>query len=186
MGAIVQGRTLSRPFDAGLADERRRQCRAAVHVATFVQLLQHLPQSPVPRLLCTHVRISVQYSINCWMWGREQPMLPYHRREPTRENPPERTPTGENPHRREPPPERTHRREPTGENPLERTPTGENPPERNHRREPERKWLCWLCGECVLGLYVCDNRDGWLVAWGLCGCMLGRFSTMWLLPFTLL
>ena len=26
----------------------------------------------------------------------------------------------------------------------------------------------------------------WLVAWGLCGCMLSRFSTVWLLPFTLL
>ena len=40
--------------------------------------------------------------------------------------------------------------------------------------------------ECLLGLYVCDNRDGWLVAWGLCGCMLSRFSTVWLLLFTLL
>ena len=47
-------------------------------------------------------------------------------------------------------------------------------------------WLCWLCGECVLGLYVCANRDGWLVAWGLCACVLGRFSTVWLLPFILL
>ena len=27
----------------------------------------------------------------------------------------------------------------------------------------------------VLGLCVCDNRDGWLVAWDLCGCMLSRF-----------
>ena len=36
------------------------------------------------------------------------------------------------------------------------------------------------------GLYVCDNCDGWLAAWGLCGCMLSRFSTAWLLPFTLL
>ena len=33
---------------------------------------------------------------------------------------------------------------------------------------------------------VCENRDGWLVAWGLCGCMLIRFSAVWLLPFTLL
>ena len=33
---------------------------------------------------------------------------------------------------------------------------------------------------------VCENRDGWLVAWGLCGSMLIRFSTGWLLPFTLL
>ena len=35
---------------------------------------------------------------------------------------------------------------------------------------------------------VCENRDidGWLVAWGLCRCMLIRFSTVWLLPFTLL
>ena len=46
--------------------------------------------------------------------------------------------------------------------------------------------MCWLCGECVLGLCVCDNRDGWLVAGGLCGCMPSRFSTVWLLPFTLL
>ena len=44
-------------------------------------------------------------------------------------------------------------------------------------------WLCWLCGECVLGLdlCVCDNRNGWLVAWGLLGGMLSRFSTVWLL-----
>ena len=35
-------------------------------------------------------------------------------------------------------------------------------------------------------LTVCDNRDGWLVACGLCGCMLNRFSTVWLFPFTLL
>ena len=40
--------------------------------------------------------------------------------------------------------------------------------------------------ECVLGLYVCENCDGWLGAWGLCGYMLSRFSTVWLLPFTLL
>ena len=33
---------------------------------------------------------------------------------------------------------------------------------------------------------MCENRDGWLVAWGLCGCMLIRSSTAWLLPFTLL
>ena len=31
-----------------------------------------------------------------------------------------------------------------------------------------------------------ENRDGWLVARGLCGCMLIRFSAGWLLPFTLL
>ena len=41
-------------------------------------------------------------------------------------------------------------------------------------------------GESVLSLRVCENRDGWLVAWGLCGCMLIRFSTLLLLPFTLL
>ena len=37
-------------------------------------------------------------------------------------------------------------------------------------------------------LSVCENSDGWLVAWGLCECMLIRFSTVWLLPkaFTLL
>ena len=48
------------------------------------------------------------------------------------------------------------------------------------------QWLCWLCAESVLILGVCENRDGWLVAWGLCGGMLIRFSTVWLLPFTLL
>ena len=63
---------------------------------------------------------------------------------------------------------------------------------------------CWLCSASadvtmghvygarsvavlvVLRLCVCDNRDGWLVAWGLCGCMLSCFSTVWFLPFTLL
>ena len=49
-----------------------------------------------------------------------------------------------------------------------------------------------FCGESVLSLCVCENCDGWLVAWGLCGCwdvqtcMLIRFSTGWLLPFALL
>ena len=38
----------------------------------------------------------------------------------------------------------------------------------------------------VLSLGVCENRDGWLVAWGLCGCMPIRFPAVWLLPFTLL
>ena len=38
----------------------------------------------------------------------------------------------------------------------------------------------------MLDQNVHDNRDGWLVAWGLCGCMLSRFSTVWLLPFPLL
>ena len=28
---------------------------------------------------------------------------------------------------------------------------------------------------------VCENHNAWLVAWGLCGCMLARFSTVWLL-----
>ena len=37
----------------------------------------------------------------------------------------------------------------------------------------------------MLSVGVCENRDGWLVAWGLCGCMLIRFSAVWLLPFTL-
>ena len=46
--------------------------------------------------------------------------------------------------------------------------------------------LCWLSAVSVLSLGVCENRDGWLVAWGLCGCMLIRFSAVWLLPFTLL
>ena len=30
----------------------------------------------------------------------------------------------------------------------------------------------------VTGLGVRENRDGWLVAWGLCGCMLIRFSAV--------
>ena len=38
--------------------------------------------------------------------------------------------------------------------------------------------LCCFCGESVLYLCVCVNRDGWLVAWRLCGCMLIRFSTV--------
>ena len=38
--------------------------------------------------------------------------------------------------------------------------------------------VCRLCAESVLSLGVCENRDGWLVAWGLCGCMLIRFSTV--------
>ena len=28
--------------------------------------------------------------------------------------------------------------------------------------------LC-VCAESVLSLGVCENRDGWLVAWGFCG-----------------
>ena len=43
-------------------------------------------------------------------------------------------------------------------------------------------WLCWLRGECVLSPCVCENCDGWLVGWGLCGCMLIRLSTVRLLP----
>ena len=39
---------------------------------------------------------------------------------------------------------------------------------------------------CTGRLCVCENSDGRLVAWGLCECMLIRFSTVWLLPFTLL
>ena len=27
----------------------------------------------------------------------------------------------------------------------------------------------WLCAASVLSLGVCENRDGWLVAWGFCG-----------------
>ena len=42
----------------------------------------------------------------------------------------------------------------------------------------------------AVNIYICADslgiRDGWLVAWGLCGCMLIRFSAVWLLPFTLL
>ena len=46
--------------------------------------------------------------------------------------------------------------------------------------------VCRVCAESVLSLGVCENRDGWLVAWGLCGCMLICLSSVWLLPFTLL
>ena len=44
------------------------------------------------------------------------------------------------------------------------------------------------CTAAVLIGVVCleSRRDGWLVAWGLCGSMLIRFSTVWLLPFILL
>ena len=38
----------------------------------------------------------------------------------------------------------------------------------------------------MLSLSVCETRDGWLVAWGFCGWITFRFSTVWLLPFTLL
>jgi len=43
-------------------------------------------------------------------------------------------------------------------------------------------WLCYSCSEAVL----CENSDGWLVAWGQCECMLLLSSAVWLLPFTLL
>ena len=49
-----------------------------------------------------------------------------------------------------------------------------------------RKESTFMHAEPLLILGVCENRDGWLVAWGLCGSMLIRFSTVWLLPFTLL
>ena len=49
-----------------------------------------------------------------------------------------------------------------------------NTPKSNNK--PTMK--CWLCAESVLSLGVCENRDGWLVAWGLCGCMLIRFSAV--------
>ena len=48
------------------------------------------------------------------------------------------------------------------------------------------KLQCSRGVESVLCLCVSENRDGWLVAWGLCWCMLVRFSTVWLLRFTLL
>ena len=35
-------------------------------------------------------------------------------------------------------------------------------------------------------LCVCETSDGWLVAWGLCECVLLRSSAVWLLPVTLL
>ena len=41
------------------------------------------------------------------------------------------------------------------------------------------------CASCAVRLCVCEKHDGWLVAWGWCGCMLIRSSTVWLLPFTL-
>ena len=39
---------------------------------------------------------------------------------------------------------------------------------------------------CAVRLCVCEKRDCWLVAWGMCGRMLTRSSTVWLPPFTLL
>ena len=42
------------------------------------------------------------------------------------------------------------------------------------------------CASCAGSLCVCEKRDGWLVAWGLCECMLIRSSIVWLLPSTLL
>ena len=55
------------------------------------------------------------------------------------------------------------------------------------------------CGIILMILMILDSanpgqyHDGvskygsnWLVAWGLCGSMLIRFSTVWLLPFSLL
>ena len=29
--------------------------------------------------------------------------------------------------------------------------------------------VCCVCAESVLSLGVCENRNGWLVAWGFCG-----------------
>ena len=49
-----------------------------------------------------------------------------------------------------------------------------------------REVLCQNCAASVLSVGVCENRDGWLVAWGFCGLLAFRFSTVWLLPFTLL
>ena len=51
-----------------------------------------------------------------------------------------------------------------------------------YKLQTPRSTAVKLCGESVLSLF----RDGWLVAWGFCGFMLIRFSTVWLLPFTLL
>ena len=34
----------------------------------------------------------------------------------------------------------------------------------------------------MLSQCVCENRDVWLAAWGLCGRVLIRFTTAWLLP----
>ena len=30
-------------------------------------------------------------------------------------------------------------------------------------------WDDCVCAASVLSLGVCENRDGWLVAWGFCG-----------------
>ena len=47
--------------------------------------------------------------------------------------------------------------------------------------------LRFLClRQLEVKLCVCENRVGWLVAWGLHECMLGCFSAVWILPFTLL
>ena len=53
-------------------------------------------------------------------------------------------------------------------------------------KNKEAQWLCCWCAESVLSLGVCEKRDGWLVAWGMCGCMLIRFSAVWRLPLTIL
>ena len=44
----------------------------------------------------------------------------------------------------------------------------------------------WAREPLNLSMRTFKTQLGWLVAWGLCGCMLSRFSTVWLLPFTLL
>ena len=49
-----------------------------------------------------------------------------------------------------------------------------SPPLHRHRQQLHRR-----AHQCTIG-------NGWLVAWGLCGCMRIHFSTVWLLPFTLL
>ena len=40
------------------------------------------------------------------------------------------------------------------------------------------------CASCAVRLCVCEKSDGWLVAWGLCECMLMRSPMVWLLTFT--
>ena len=42
------------------------------------------------------------------------------------------------------------------------------------------------CASWAVMLCVCENSDGWLVAWGMCECRLVRFSAVWILAFTLL
>ena len=49
----------------------------------------------------------------------------------------------------------------------------------------ENQWAAFL-GVQTKEDWMKENSDGWLVAWGLCECMLVSSFAVWLLPFTLL